>query len=512
MSTRRDFIKTVLLASGAVLTSWDDVRASAPHHPTLSVGSLRSGIAHEFLRDRTRGAMFPRPTEEVEVVIVGAGVSGLAAAWRLKKEKRSFLVLDMEPVSGGAARSGTWRQRQYPVGSGYFVTWDGVYKELYEDIKMPKITTGEDGLWYGPNELYVDFWKDEVIARLPITPTDKEAFQRFRDDLLKFKGLPEYPLSGANPANIEQWDTIPTSKYLSQYNSEELIRWMDQYLLSSCGSTVDEINAYCFLNFYSSEFGGSFDLPRYTSAGGITGLAGRMRDHVGAKKVRKTAMVVNVENVGNGVEVRYVDEHDEVRAVKAKSAIMAVQKRIAHNIVVGMPQEQIDSCKLVRYAPYVTVNLLCSGPLFPERGFDFWLWEKEAIFTDLVDAYYAEDLAVGKGSRMKGDFAYCVYCPHPEKDRQKLLDNAYLAEFAQRVADNVGRRIPGSRDLIKEMHVFAWGHTMVISGVNSHTTHFPLTSRPVGRIYFANTDNDLSPSVESGIANGLSAAEAGMSG
>ncbi len=510
MTTRRDFIKTVLLASGAVLTSWDDVRAAALGHHALTIGSLRSGPAHEYLRDRTRGAMFPRPSEEVEYVVVGGGVSGLAAAWRLKKEKKSFVVLDMEPVFGGAARAGSWHQHEYPVGSGYFVTWDGVYKELYEDIHMPKIPTGEDALWYGPDDVYVDFWRDDVIARLPIGPTDKDAFKRFRDDLLKFKDLPDYPLSTASPSKIEQWDTIPASKYLAQYESEELTRWMDQYLLSSCGSTVDEINAYCFLNFYSSEFGSGFDLPRFTSAGGITGLARRMREHLGPKNVRLNAMVVNVENVGAGVEVRYVDPHDDVHAVRAKAAILAVEKRIANNITVGMPQEQYDLCKLVRYAPYITVNLLCTAPLFPSRGFDFWFWEKESVFTDMVDAYHGEDLLRGRGDRLKGEFTYCVYCPHPEKDRQKLLDAAYLAEYAQRVADTVERRIPGSRSIIKEMHVFAWGHTMVISSVNSHSTYHPAISRPVGHIYFANTDNDLSPSVESGVANGLLAAESAM--
>ena len=45
--------------------------------------------------------------ESVQVVIVGAGISGLVAAWELRKRGvTDVLVLEMDDAPGGNARSG----------------------------------------------------------------------------------------------------------------------------------------------------------------------------------------------------------------------------------------------------------------------------------------------------------------------------------------------------------------------------------------------------------------------
>lgn len=88
-----------------------------------------------------------------------------------------------------------------------------------------------------------------------------------------------------------------------------------------------------------------------------------------------------------------------------------------------------------------------------------------------------------------------------------MQDERYVAAYAQKVAQAVAKHVPHAMDVIEEMHVFAWGHTMVIPFVHSHSTLYPAISQPVGSIFFANTDNDISPSAESGIINGHWAAE-----
>src|SRR5262245_30312211 len=53
----------------------------------------------------------PRPADDrwtdVEVVIVGAGIAGLSAAWRLERAGfRNYILLELEPSAGGTSRSG----------------------------------------------------------------------------------------------------------------------------------------------------------------------------------------------------------------------------------------------------------------------------------------------------------------------------------------------------------------------------------------------------------------------
>jgi monooxygenase len=51
------------------------------------------------------------PVEHVDVLVVGAGVSGIDAAYHLRERfpERSFVVLDAQDERGG-----TWRTHRYP--------------------------------------------------------------------------------------------------------------------------------------------------------------------------------------------------------------------------------------------------------------------------------------------------------------------------------------------------------------------------------------------------------------
>src|SRR4051794_10864252 len=57
------------------------------------------------------------PVESMDVAIVGAGPSGLSAAWRLERlGARNFRVFDLEPQAGGTSMYGTDGIVPYPCG------------------------------------------------------------------------------------------------------------------------------------------------------------------------------------------------------------------------------------------------------------------------------------------------------------------------------------------------------------------------------------------------------------
>ena len=99
--TRRGFLQTVALAG---LTR-------------KSGGAIAGGFVHESqtighrLRD---GAAFPAPRDErrVSIVIVGGGIAGLSAAWRLQKLGLTDLaLLEMDPEAGGNGDQGASHTR-----------------------------------------------------------------------------------------------------------------------------------------------------------------------------------------------------------------------------------------------------------------------------------------------------------------------------------------------------------------------------------------------------------------
>jgi len=513
-NSRRRFIKTVLLATGTVFADWNGLHAGIPAAPhdeareiKKQIDKLKFKTAHEILRDGKRTVAFPPSKETFDCVIIGAGLSGFAAAWRLMKEGKSFIVLENEAEFGGAARYSEWKGKRYPLGAGYFVTYDGTYKQIYDDIGVNPVLTREDALYFRAGEMHVDFWNDENIPHLPISPKDQDAFKKYRDWLIKLDPLPDYPLYNAAKEHITEYDSISAKQCLSRFGSQELLHWMNQYSLSACGIPLDKANAYCFLNFYQAEFGNEFQLPRYTYPGGMIGTIDKLAQHIGIQHVRTNSLVLRLANTNGGVEVDYLDEHGLPQTIRARTAINTAQKLIAQRMIPDMSTEKKHACAAMRYAPYITVNLLCNSPLLPKRAFDIWFRDKDNIFTDMVDGFLSSDTLAGNPDRMTGDFAYTVYCPQPETERRNLQDDRFLAGYAQKVAQAITSHVPRAMDIIEEMHVFSWGHTMVIPFVHSHATLYPAIAQPVGNIFFANTDNDISPSAESGIINGHWAAE-----
>jgi len=70
-------------------------------------------------RLRSRGPFAaPKCRVPVPVVIVGAGMAGLSAAWRLDKRGfRDFVLLEMEKQAGGVSRWGENEITAYPWGA-----------------------------------------------------------------------------------------------------------------------------------------------------------------------------------------------------------------------------------------------------------------------------------------------------------------------------------------------------------------------------------------------------------
>jgi spermidine dehydrogenase len=116
---RRDFLNGVLVAGAAAATvGWPAVASAAPqdeagYYPPLLTGMRGSHpgsfeMAHS-LRDGTFWDQAPKPTppEQVfDLVIVGAGMSGLAAAYfyRQQRPHASILILDNHDDFGGHAK------------------------------------------------------------------------------------------------------------------------------------------------------------------------------------------------------------------------------------------------------------------------------------------------------------------------------------------------------------------------------------------------------------------------
>src|SRR5262245_11855088 len=87
-----------------------------------------------------RGNHTPRPssTRRIPVVIVGGGMAGLSAGWKLKKAGfDAFEILELEPECGGNSRFGENQITAYPWGAHYVplpTRESTAVRELFTDL------------------------------------------------------------------------------------------------------------------------------------------------------------------------------------------------------------------------------------------------------------------------------------------------------------------------------------------------------------------------------------------
>src|SRR5215468_1608790 len=117
MSSRREFVALLLGAPFAAL-GCSGRRARIPPGTLVDTGMARG---HAAARDLVAVPAVSTWREHA-VVIVGAGVAGLAAAWELARRGiRDVVVLELDDVAGGTARGGQSAVTAYPWGAHYIV-------------------------------------------------------------------------------------------------------------------------------------------------------------------------------------------------------------------------------------------------------------------------------------------------------------------------------------------------------------------------------------------------------
>jgi len=126
--TRRDFLNGAAIAIGAGLAPIDLLRAQAAGSYPPALAGWRGGIdstyaAAHAVRDGQRYDLGKAPVDEkFDLVVVGAGISGLAAAWLFRKAQPQARILILEAhddFGGHAARN------EFTVGDRLLISYGG---------------------------------------------------------------------------------------------------------------------------------------------------------------------------------------------------------------------------------------------------------------------------------------------------------------------------------------------------------------------------------------------------
>jgi len=180
--------RRTLLTAAAAVTTIAACGPSTPAPPTAAFVGPDPTQAH-----RLRDGGWPQgpvsPDIHTRVAIVGGGVAGLAAAWRLRRAGLDDLQLfELEPELGGTARGGLLPRSPHPLGAHYLPSPHPECHALERLLTELGIIIGRDA--HGRAE----YLPSAIVA----APTE-----RHQVGLLWHEGL--YPGHGESDAEAAQW-------------------------------------------------------------------------------------------------------------------------------------------------------------------------------------------------------------------------------------------------------------------------------------------------------------------
>jgi monoamine oxidase len=246
-----------------------------------------------------------KDTDKVDVVIVGAGLSGLTTAHELKKAGLSYRILEMEPRVGGRVRTGTYPdQSRAEVGLAEF--WSGnpaidLAKEL--NVELEKVEPGLSS-----------FMVDGKLYPFTTYKTNQEFIQSvLKEDYAQYQA---WDLTMAD--KIHQLESGPPSAELMKLKDISFADWLKDQPISplarqmvkavvdpEIGTSISKISALDGIAEW--HIFNQVGATPFHCVGGNQKLTEAVADAVGRENISLNAQVTNVIDTAEGVEVRAVD-------------------------------------------------------------------------------------------------------------------------------------------------------------------------------------------------------------
>src|SRR5580692_4571726 len=443
--------------------------------------SFQSG---HLLRDR---ASFPAPKriENIPVVIVGGGIAGLSAAWRLRKRGfTDFVLLEMNPQAGGNARWGENEVTAYPWAAHY-VPVPGpkaeYVRELFEDLGVLKNGQWDERtLCFAPQERLFLYgrWQEGLDPAIGLTQKDRDQFQHLADLFTKFRATGEFtvPLELGHSRKFQDLDRVSFSEWLQQQGCDSrLVNWYMNYVCrDDYGALAKDTSAWAGVHYFSSreaEEKGPLTWPE-----GNGWITRRLLERVG-EHVRTNQMVHRIVETKRGVSVFAGDTE-----FQSEFVIFAAPTFLASYLVEGFARLH-DFV----YSPWLTANLTLER-LPDSRGAEpTW----DTVFFDSPTLGYVDATHQSLRThinRTVWTFYWALAEGTPTHNRQLLLDKDWNY-WKEAILHDLERVHADIRQCMSRIDIMRIGHAMARPKVGAiFSAERRTLTKPHGRILFANSD------------------------
>lgn len=412
--------------------------------------------------------------DTTDVLVIGAGISGMYAAYQLQQKGLSVRVLEASKRIGG--RMYTLDHLPWKPNTGGTEVGDG-YKYLIGiaqkvGIKLIEPPSGEGR---GAATLYVVGGQKVLDKEWATSPINQlaESEKKYSPQLLE-----TMLLNGKNPLqNLDDWYhpkftefDIPLSQFLKKNGaSDEAIRLINANANTNDIATTSTLNVLKSMTFRAK--GGSKKTLR------IEGGSQRLPETIASQLRRPVEMgkrVTEINDRGGRVTVTCADRAQYTANYVIVTVPMSVLKNIRFSK--GLTSLHLEAVRTLPYTQITQLHVAAKTPFWENDGLPMNMWTDGAFGRIFLNK--GQNGQEGLLSWTNGQEAIAL---------DKLSEKEVIAAFLKEMKT----LRPASEGQIEVLKLNSWGNNPLARGAYYHlapnqaSQFFPALLQPVGRVYFA---------------------------
>ncbi len=420
--------------------------------------------------------------ERHDVVVAGAGIAGLVAAWELRD--LDVVVLEADARIGGRIKSEPRGDYWVSLGAHMFPPPESVIGGLVQrfGLEVLPITGSLLNVAYR-GKLVRDTRPELFPFKLPMSAAGRISFARAGLKVRRMVRSYQRAAAvrpGETPADVRRrllrfGGDGSFADFLGPLHPEA-----DEIFRATCNRSVAEpegLSVAAMGSLFSHVWEGG-DLGR-NMRGGSGELPAAIADALG-DRVRLSAPVVGVDrpDVGGRLRVRWTQDGQE-RAATAAAAILALPAPRIPALIADIPDEARRGLEAVRLGPFLVASILTreKGPM---------------PYDDMYSV-----LVVGRSFNMLFNHANCLRTPGAPRrpggvlmvyaggDRARALMEGSDEQIRDRYLDDVYALFPEVRGQVEEVVIQRWPQAAAISFPGRYRVQDALERGIDDRILFA---------------------------
>ncbi|GAA4494257.1 NAD(P)/FAD-dependent oxidoreductase [Hymenobacter ginsengisoli] len=462
----------------------------------------------------------PTRTETIDTVIIGGGISGLAARRELHRlaPERSTILLELEADTGGNAATGHNARTAYPWGAHYLPIPDARDTELLAFLQQAGVLTGygptglpiydETMLCHDPAErlLLHGHWQAGLVPEAGVPAADRAEISRFLADMERLRramgpdgqDLFRLPLTLSSSDEVtRQLDTETMAAWLDRhgYQSEYLRWYLDYSYRDDFGVSALQISAWAGLHYFAARKGQAHNAPAdavLTWPQGNHFLAEALQAQGGPGRVQTQALVFGLHEANDSqLAVQVYDARTrQSTTLLARHVILATPWHVSKHL---LPAPAAGPPLTPLHAPWLVANLTVAG--YPGGPGQPLSWDNVRYGSPALGYIDAEHQALrGYEADEPRSLTFYWALPtdpaDPAAARRHALASTY-ADWLALVLTELELMHPGLAAQVTAADLWVWGHGMVAPTpgyVWGPARALATQPRLGGRVHLAHTD------------------------